>query len=960
MAVCSQTAIIVYKKITMHKLNLLLCFLMFSSLSFAQLTVSPSTFDVDDEITITVDLAQNQCNTIPSSATTVYMHSGIGTNANPWGISVVGNWGQDDGIGEMTSQGNGVFSITITPSQYFNLTAQQQSDATQMGLVFRSADGEQEMKEPPGCNDFFVNVGSFQMTLTNPTQNSVIVSEGDSFTVDATASLNADFELFANGNSIHTSTNTTSYSHSFTVNEDMNLTLVATQTGGTDTQSESFNLVLDPEPQILALPEGMEDGINYDSNNADEITLVLYAPDKEFVHVASNLEDSDYNITNTYLMNFDPATDRHWITIDLSNHEEEHLFYEYVIENSFRVPDPYSRLSLNQFNDPFIISRDVFPGLPNFPTDKTENILTWVRLNQPEYEWQVTDFERPDREDLVIYEMLIRDFTSGSSFDAALERLNHIENLGVNAIELMPVSEFDNNISWGYNPSLHMSLDKYYGSPEAFKNFVDECHARGIAVILDVVYSHGTGQSPYYRMYNDCDGCFNGTPLANNPIFAQNDPNPTFSWFEKIDHNKMYTREWLDKMNKYWLEEFNIDGFRYDFTKGFTMNPGEGTPYDQQRIDNLTRMYDEVRKYDEDAYIILEHFAEDSEEQVLVNHRFDPSNANEGGMMVWSNVNFNYNQASMGYGNSNFGRVSYKSRPNSDVWSPHSVLGFMESHDEERLMFKNLQFGNSNGGYDVTELPTALERQKLVGAFYFTVPGPKMIWQFGELGYDYSIDHCEDGSIDPDCRTAPKPTPWGYLQNQDRTDLFESWMKLIEFKKQDPIFKTTNFTLETWDDVEKKIFLVNDNAGEDEIRYVTVVGNFGVNQITTQPFFQETGTWYNVLEETPFEVTDTNMSITLEAGEFIVFANNDPGTLSIEDFEETQFSVYPNPAKNNFAINQSVEMVEVFSLTGKKVKSFKGDFYANHKFDVSDLSSGVYLIKIQKNLQTETTKLIIE
>lgn len=944
----------------MKKISLLLSFLMGTTLGFAQLSVTPTTFDVDDEITITIDLAQSQCNSIPSTASTVYMHSGIGTEANPWGMNVVGNWGQDDGIGEMTSQGNGIFSISITPSEYYSLTSQEQSDATRMGMVFRTADGSGEMKEPPGCDDFFVNVGSFQMTLTNPTQNSVIVSEGDNFTVSATASLNADFELFANGSSIHTSTNTTSYSHSFTVNEDMLVELVATQTGGTDTKSESFNLVLDPEPQILALPEGMEDGINYNSSNPDEITLVLYAPGKEFIHVASNLADSDYNINNTYLMNFDPATERHWITIDLTEHEEEHLFYEYVIENSFRVPDPYSRLSLNELNDPFISSEGVFPDLPEFPTDKTENILTWVRLNQAEYDWQIPNFERPNQEDLVVYELLIRDFDDNHSYQDVINRLDYLEELGVNAIEFMPISEFDNNDSWGYNPSLHMSIDKYYGTPEKFKELVDECHARGMAVILDVVYNHGTGQSPYFRMYNDCNGCFSGTPTSNNPVFAETDPNPVFSFFEKVDHNKLYTHEWLDKMNKYWLEEYNIDGFRFDFTKGFTMTPGDGGSFDQPRIDNLTRMYNEIRAYDETAFVILEHFAPDSEEQVLINHRFDGGNPNENGMLTWGNVNFQYSQASMSYDNSNFNRVSYKGRNNSDNWSPHSILGYMESHDEERQMFKNVSFGNGSGAYDITELNTALERLELTGAFFFTVPGPKMIWQFGEIGYDYSINHCPDGSISNDCRTAQKPLVWDYLENPNRMQVYDTWKKLIQFKKQDPIFKTTNFTLETADDVEKKIFLINDDAASDEIKYVTIVGNFGVNQITTQPFFQETGTWYNVLENSPFEVTDTNMSITLEAGEFIVFANNSAGTLSIEEQETTLFSLYPNPANNYFAISEAVEEVEIFNIEGRKINSYQGNFTANHRFDISNLSSGVYFLKIKKGNQTNRKKLIIE
>jgi len=97
-------------------------------------------------------------------------------------------------------------------------------------------------------------------------------------------------------------------------------------------------------------------------------------------------------------------------------------------------------------------------------------------------------------------------------------------------------------------------------------------------------------------------------------------------------------------------------------------------------------------------------------------------------------------------------------------------------------MYRNLNFANSNGNYDITDLNTGLDRLELTGAFYFTVPGPKMIWQFGEIGFDYSINHCPDGSINDDCRTAQKPLVWDYLNNPNRMDVYDTWKKLINLK----------------------------------------------------------------------------------------------------------------------------------------------------------------------------------
>jgi hypothetical protein len=276
-------------------------------------------------------------------------------------------------------------------------------------------------------------------------------------------------------------------------------------------------------------------------------------------------------------------------------------------------------------------------------------------------------------------------------------------------------------------------------------------------------------------------------------------------------------------------------------------------------------------------------------------------------------------------------------------------------------MFKNLEFGNSSGSYDIQNLNTALERMEIAGAFFFPIPGPKMIWQFGELGYDFSIDQCQNGTINGSCRTDPKPIPWslGYDTNPNRTQVYDTWSKLIQLKLQEPIFETQNFTLEVADDIEKKIFLVDDNAGPNDLEFVIIVGNFGVNTITTQPFFQETGTWYNLMTETTLPVNDTNMSITLAPGEFKIYGN-ELVTLSNEDFSsfKNDIVIYPNPSSSYFSLNKSVENIVIYNVTGQVVKQFEGDFDTNHRFDIEDLNSGLYFVKAQSQDKTLSVKLL--
>jgi len=162
-------------------------------------------------------------------------------------------------------------------------------------------------------------------------------------------------------------------------------------------------------------------------------------------------------------------------------------------------------------------------------------------------------------------------------------------------------------------------------------------------------------------------------------------PNQAYSWGYDFNHESQHTKDFVDRVNAYWLDSFRVDGFRFDFTKGFTNNAGDGWAYDASRIAILKRMADAIWALNSDAYVILEHLTANSEESDLSKY----------GMLLWGNMNHSYNQATMGYENeSDFSRIYYKKRS----WTEPGLVGYMESHDEERLMFKNLEYGASSVG----------------------------------------------------------------------------------------------------------------------------------------------------------------------------------------------------------------------------------------------------------------------
>lgn len=910
---------------------------LFSQTQTANFTVSPQNFDESDQITITVsgiDISQ-------WNSSDIYLWAWFyDLNDLPVGDSPTnGTWDNSDPSQQFTDNGNGTYSFSFVPTTLFNTTG-----IGKIGLLAKTDDGSGQTQ------DYHIEVGSFQLTLINPSSEISILNANDILSISASTSVPANFDLLANGISVETQSNAATFSYDFTVTETTNFELIATAVAGGTVLSEEFTAIVDPSPTQLPVPAGMHDGINWSIDDPNTATLVLFAPGKNFVHLIGNF--NNWNIHDSYLLNYDSTTEKFWIT--LNNLNSTDILFQYVVDGNIRVADPYSTYVLDEYNDPYITD-ETFADFPDYPGGETQHMVTWFRTDEPAYQWQVTDFQRPAQEKLVVYELLLRDFLTEHSYEALLTKLDYLQDLGINAIELMPVSEFDGNISWGYNPAFHQSLDKYYGSKEDFKAFVDAAHLRGIAVILDVVYNHATGQNPYFRMWNDCNGCYDGTPTPENPFFNVSDPNTDFQFFNDIDHESVATQNYIDRLNEFWLTEYHIDGFRFDFTKGFTNTPGNGGGFDQSRINILTRMYDEIRAVDQTAYVILEHFAPNSEETILIDHRATAL-PEEPGMLVWSNHNYNYNEATMGYvQNSDFSWISYQNRG----WTTPSNMAYFESHDEERLMFKNLEYGASEGGYTVTDLNTALERMELAGAFFFTIPGPKMIWQFGELGYDYSINYCEDGTINQGCRTAPKPIRWDYFSIAERENLYNVWAQLIHLKLGQAVFNTSNFTLDVANpNGLKSIHLTNDNPENNEIEFVTILGNFGLSVQSIDPNFQETGSWFNLLTGSQINVSDVNDVINLAPGEYLVLGSEE--ALKTSSFEKPEIHLFPNPSSNYFSVNADLKALRIYTIDGKKRADFSGYFVSGHRFRIENLPQGIYFVQVETGNGKQNLKLIVK
>ena len=591
------------------------------------------------------------------------------------------------------------------------------------------------------------------------------------------------------------------------------------------------------------VPAGNGDGVTF-FNNGTSAIFNLYAPNKKSVSLIGDF--NNWTAGTKYVMTNSTDGTRWWVQVDNLDPNTEYA-YQYEVDGSLKIGDPYCEKVLDPDNDKNI-QPTVYPSLKSYPTGKTTGIVSVAIANQPAYTWKTAAFTRPDPKNLVIYELLLRDFVATHSYKTLTDTLSYIKRLGVNAIELMPINEFEGNDSWGYNPNYYFAPDKYYGTKNDLKAFIDACHANGIAVIQDIVLNHSFGTSPMVQLY-----FANGAPTAQNPWFNTVPTHPFNVGFQ-FNHQSAATKYFVKNVLKFWMNEYKIDGFRFDLAKGFTQtntgsDVGAWGNYDASRVAIWKDYNNYMKAIDPKFYVILEDFASNREENELANE----------GIMTWANMSTAGQQAMMSYNDSggswDLTGLFY------DSWSftnPYALVTYFESHDEERLQFKNEAYGNSAGGYAVKDIPTSLARDEMGAVFMLASPGPKMVWQFGERGYDISINNTD--------RLSDKPPHWEYMDDPNRRHLFKIYSQMINMKIKNPVFTSTQFSYSLGGAV--KTIQLRD-AGNN----VEVVGNFDVIAQPASIGFPATGTWYDNITGNSINVASLPYNITLAPGEYHLYSN---------------------------------------------------------------------------------------
>jgi 1,4-alpha-glucan branching enzyme len=943
--------------------SILFCiwFLFNFTLAAQVVTLQPTFPSANSNITIIFDASQG--NRGLENVNTVYIHIGAvtaGPNSTTWSI-VPFTWGTANPAALMTPLGNKRFSFTLNPQTLFNPPGNV--TIHRLAMVFRNANGSLKGANEDGSDIFYTLTppGTQALRILKPFTNPVFKNQNDTLFLRGESAQPANLRFEVNGNTIATANNTTQLTHNFNISG-IGKQVVRFSIDGT-TLKDSINIFSNPPLQVAALPPGIDDGINYISDTS--VIVVLRAPNKQYMYAIGDF--NNWEPRPEHFMRRTPDGLKWWVQINGLTPGVEYGF-QYFVDGKLRVADPYTEIILDPFNDN-TIPVFAYPNRKPYPVGKTTDEVGIIETGRPRYNFQVTNFQRPAKSDLVVYELLIRDFGAVKTFNNVRDSIPYLKKLGINCIEFMPLNEFEGNNSWGYNPSFHHALDKFYGRREAFCALVDECHKNGIAVVVDMVLNHAFDRSPLCRLYwNSAQS----RPSADNPWLNET-ARHDFNVGHDFNYESEHTQYYFKRVIKHWLEAYNIDGFRFDLSKGFTQrntlgNIGLWGQYDPFRVNLWKQFYDYQQSVSNNSYCILEHFADNSEERELANY----------GLMFWGNLSYSYGQNTMGFSNGADIAWGWHTTRN---WNQPNLLTYMESHDEERLMYKNRVFGNQNANYSTRTLENSIERMKAAALMLFAIPGPKMIWQFGEQGYDFSINYpCTDPCNNTDNRTAPKPIRWDYLTNPLRMGLRDFYAAMASIKRVEPVFKTTNVSLFVGNTLLKRVILRHSTMD------AVALANFGLGTLTfVNPEWPRTGMWYEFFTGDSLLVNASNQPLSMPPAGYALYTTKKlpPPNVYIDIvgvegqiFGETdvQHGAFPNPFSKEvniaFHINRPERVqLRVFNHMGQQVYSRNSEqvlqpgahqWQWNAQNNTGKATPGVYIYRLSIGSSTYTGKLILE
>ncbi|WP_218079296.1 alpha-amylase family glycosyl hydrolase [Anthocerotibacter panamensis] len=458
-----------------------------------------------------------------------------------------------------------------------------------------------------------------------------------------------------------------------------------------------------------------------------------------------------------------------------------------------------------------------------------ENAVIRIKNGQrilDEYSWQQDGVPLSGDDRLVIYELHINAF--GGGYRAATQHLDYLRDLGINCVQLMPISEYPGACYWGYNPRHPFAPESSYGLPEDLKYFIDACHGRGIRVMLDIVLNHSEQDNPLTRI----DFTYWFYAPGTEPDDPGNIWGPKFNLeFYDPKYQRYPAREFLYELAEFWVREYHIDGYRIDAAR---------------QIRNFDFLAEVARRAKHMAgvkpfYVVAEHIPEkptiaDADGPVdgayhetyywmihdlLVCDQFSPDQI----------VNA-INPVHHGYS------------------GPANAVNFYENHDKPRLHQRLIEARKDETG--------AFRRLECAAALLFTSVGIPMLYQGQALGQAYPQDE------------QVHPLDWSLLDQKQPRALLERYRGLIALRRATPALWTANCAFFHVDPNHKVLAYVRYNDSGSQVAVVAHLGDgyLGCYQVA---HFPEDGPWHEWTRDYELRVMERRVEVELSAWDVHIF-----------------------------------------------------------------------------------------
>ena len=871
--------------------------------------------------------------------TDLYAHIGVYTTTSPSEWKNAPKWGTNSDKYKFKYTSTNTWKLTIGDlRQYFNITDPAER-ITKVCIIARNAASTIQ------TSDQFIDVmeDGFAALLTNDAEATVLTAAKTiNFTLSTTQAAKLSIVITKDGSQVaqKDAANATTLSLGYNFAAKGAYTVTATANNGKETITKTASILFMSASPAATYPGGVPKMGPVAQSNGDVI-FCLAAPQKSSVLLVPSWDD--YQTLDKNVMSYqDYGGNRYfWIRVKGLDPNKQYPYY-FIVDGTISVGDPYAKLVLDCYSDKWLPD-NVYPNRPRYPYDKVDNTMLAVyHGNQDNYNWKVKNFDIPEPSKLVIYEMLFRDFTGdGTDQDGkffgtirgAIKKFQYFLDLGVNAIELMPVMEFNGNNSWGYNTNFYMALDKAYGSPDDLKEFIDLCHQHDIAVLLDIVFNQSDGLHPWYQMYD----------IASNPFYNKTAPHNWSVLNDWKQENALVQQQWKDAI-AYWMTQYKVDGFRFDLVKGLGSGATSGAygytdGYNAKRIENMKKIHTYITAVNPKG-IHINEFLGDSKEEVEYG---------KDGQYNWNNQSWLSGAYAAGLPNI-AEKLAYYST-SACGRDGRSNISYAESHDEERLGYHQLNtkatWEKNNTKYTNKMSKASLkDRMSRLGAvavhLLMTKDATPMIWQFGELGADQTTKEAGGGND-----TSPKKVIWDYYNQPSRKVLFDTYSKMIGLRRANPeLFSDNNATFTYSSNSTNLVgayWMRIKNGSKDVIAFINADPATAKKVLLREDMTSK----YKLLTASegfsPSIPTATgNRYLEIPANGYAVFQS--PSTTDTDDIYNDGFASDVNiyGGEGRVIVEGAYNSLKVYDLQGRA-------------YNNSDLREGVYIV----NVDGQTAKVMV-